>query len=386
MSARLLTKPLVDAAWLIPRIGESHLRILDCSLYLPAMGRDAKAEFGASRIPGATFFDIDAASDPDAAFPHTLSSASHFEAYMAGLGLNNDDDIVVYDGAGLFSAARAWWMLRHFGHQSVAVLDGGMPQYLRAGGKVDTSPGDADTALGGGTFVASDSNGFGVCDLQAVRNNALADASTRRPVMDARSSGRFLGTASEPRAGLPSGAVPHSLSVPFDSLLHPEHRTFLPSDQLRATFTAAGYDPTSEMGAQAPIFTCGSGLTACIVGLGAQLAFEDAPPPTVYDGSWTEYSTAVMLPATEQLQTQLEALLSDSSSIADIQEAGVAELQKAVTLLGEVKASQASGHVLAALGTSKDGHDLRDRCRTVAMEIQGPDFDEAKWRATFGLA
>ena len=305
---------------------------------------------------------------------------------MAGQGLNNDDKIVVYDGAGLFSAARAWWMLRHFGHESVAVLDGGMPEYLLAGGEVDTSPADAEAAPGGGSFVAADGGGFGVCDLQAVRSNAVADAGTRRPVMDARSSGRFLGTAPEPRAGLPSGAVPHSLSVPFDSLLHPELRTFLPPDELRATFAAAGYDPASGSDALAPIFTCGSGLTACIVALGAQLAFDDALPPTVYDGSWTEYSTAVMLPATQQLQAQLEALLSDSSSTGDIKEAGVAELGKAAALLGDAQATQASGHVLAALSTSKDGNDVRDRCRALAMEIQGPDFDEAKWRAKFGLA
>ena len=138
---------VVSPAWLADAVKEKErrVRVLDCSWYLPAMARDGIEEHAARRIPGARYFDVDAISDPSSALPHMLPSASQFAAACDALDLRNDDQIVVYDGAGLFSAARAWWMFKVFGHDAVAVLDGGMPAWLEANLPLDETAVDDAT-------------------------------------------------------------------------------------------------------------------------------------------------------------------------------------------------------------------------------------------------
>lgn len=128
-----LPTPLVTTGWLADRLDNPALRIADASWYLPQMGRDGRAEYDEAHIPGAVFWDIDAIADTNTGLPHTVPALGDFTGHMAALGIGNDTAVVVYDGMGLFSAARPWWMLRHFGHDRVAVLDGGLPKWQAEG-------------------------------------------------------------------------------------------------------------------------------------------------------------------------------------------------------------------------------------------------------------
>ncbi len=265
---------LVSTEWLAAHLQAPDVRIVDASWYLPTEERDARAEHAEQHIPGAVFFDIDEIADDGSPLPHMLPSPEKFAARVRRLGLGDGNRIVVYDGAGLFSAARVWWMFRVFGHDDVAVLDGGLPKWLAEGRPVESLP-----PMPRERHFTARLNTLMVRDLDQVRRNL---DSGREQVLDARSAGRFAGTAPEPRADLRSGHIPGSLSLPYDRLIDPERGTLLPADELRARFEAAGVDLSRPV-----ITTCGSGVTACILALGLHLlGHRDV---AVYDGSWAEW-------------------------------------------------------------------------------------------------
>ena len=302
---------VVSPAWLADamRDQERRVRVLDCSWYLPAMARDGIEEHAARRIPGARYFDVDAISDPSSSLPHMLPSASQFAAACDALDVRNDDQVVVYDGAGLFSAARAWWMFKAFGHHAVAVLDGGMPAWLEANLPLDETAVDdatvraAAAAAAAAAAVAADSASeetrarFRVrLDPSLVRSKqdvltrgvaGTGDAKTER-LVDARPEPRWRGAAPEPRKGVRSGRVPGSACVPFFSLLDESKRVKSGSD-IEATFAAAGVDLRDT--STPLVASCGTGVTACVLALGAALAVPELRPNglPVYDGSWTEW-------------------------------------------------------------------------------------------------
>jgi thiosulfate/3-mercaptopyruvate sulfurtransferase len=265
---------LVSTEWLAEHLSAPDVHIVDGSWYLPTMNRDAKAEYAEAHIPGAVFFDIDEIADTDNPLPHMLPSPEKFSSRVRKLGLGDGVRIVVYDGMGLFSAARVWWMFRYFGHEDVAVLDGGLPKW-RAEGRplegLDPMPRDRH-------FTAR-VNGLLVRDFDQVKANI---ASGREQVLDARSAGRFAGAEPEPRAGLRSGRIPHSLNLPYGELVDPKLGTMLPADALRKKYETAGVDF-----GQPVITTCGSGVTASALTLGLYLlGHQDV---SVYDGSWSEW-------------------------------------------------------------------------------------------------
>ncbi len=265
--------PLVSPAWLEARLGEPDLVVLDASWYLPASGRDPRAEYAAAHIPGAVFVDLDAVSAPDPR-PHMLPRPDRFTDAARSLGIGAASRIVVYDGSGTnLSAARVWWMFRVFGHPAVAVLDGGFGRWRREGRPVQAE----QIAPPRGDFTARPEPGR-VADLAAV----LRAAQTRdTQIVDLRSAGRFAGTEPEPREGVRGGHVPGSRNLPYPDLVSP-HGTLRSADELRALLADRGLDARRPM-----IALCGSGTSACALLLALETL--GLPPAQLYDGSWAEW-------------------------------------------------------------------------------------------------
>ncbi|HMH55418.1 MAG TPA: 3-mercaptopyruvate sulfurtransferase [Gemmatimonadales bacterium] len=264
---------LVSTEWLASRLGAPGLRVVDGSWYLPGSGRDPAAEYAAGHIPGAVFFDLDATSDQTTPLPHMLPPASDFADRMIRLGLNQSDDLVVYDGSGVnLSAPRVWWTFRTFGHRRVAVLDGGMQKWRRENRPVERGV----IQLPPGHFTAR-LDPASVRDLAAVRGNLENGA---EQLVDLRSRGRFIGVEPEPRPGLRGGHVPGSRNLPFTELAGPDG-TMLPPGELRRRIEAAGIDLARPI-----VATCGSGTSACTLVLALDLLGRRA---AVYDGAWAEW-------------------------------------------------------------------------------------------------
>ncbi len=266
----------VSPADLAARLGSPKLRLVDASWYLPTMNRDAAAEYAAARIPGAVRFDIDEVADKSIPLPHMLPSASAFAAAVGALGISETDEIVVYDGAGLFSAPRVWWTFRLFGATNVKILDGGLPAWTAAALPLDSA---APTAPTPATFVAK---------LDAARVASLHDvvgilAEGSATVVDARPGERFRGEAPEPRAGVRAGHMPGAKSVPSSSIV--ANGRLADEATLRAAF--------AEVDLSKPIVTsCGSGVTAAILWLALETLGVERPKLALYDGSWSEWGAA----------------------------------------------------------------------------------------------
>ncbi|WP_328899514.1 sulfurtransferase [Streptomyces sp. NBC_00441] len=286
-----LPGPLVSVDWLAARLGAPGLRVFDASVGAPGPVLDASAAAhrgSGTRIAGAGVFDIDGAlSDPTAPVPHTMPDAARFTEAMRALGLNDADTVIVYDAAGIYSSARARWMLRAMGFDRAAVLDGGLPAWTAAG--LPVTEGAPEPAAGRGDFTARPRPGL----LVGAGEVAEALADPEAAVLDARTRGRFEGTEPEPRAGLRGGHMPGAVSLPFGRL-QDEGRMRAP-DELRAAFAGAAG------GRERLYFSCGSGVTACVLALGAELAgYRDL---TVYDGSWSEWGLPQADPADRPVVT-----------------------------------------------------------------------------------
>lgn len=273
--------PLVTTEWLAAHLDAPDIRIVDASWYLPQMQRDAKAEYAAAHIPGAVFFDIDEICDLDSLYPHMLPSPEKFSSRVRALGLGDGNRIVVYDGAGLFSAARVWWMFRVMGHEDVVVLDGGLKKW-----KAEARPMDDRTPRHTARHFTARRNTGLIRDREAMLHNI--DTCTEQ-VLDARSAGRFRGTEPEPRAGLRGGHIPGSFNLPASELIAADG-TMKKPEELKALFEKAGVDVARPV-----VTTCGSGVTASILALG--LAVLGKPQVPVYDGSWAEWGSIRELPA-----------------------------------------------------------------------------------------
>lgn len=267
-------QPLVSTEWLAKRLGDPDLVVLDATMYLPNEPKDGYAEFLAGHIPGARYFDIDTFADTETDLPHMIPSPGRFARLIGALGVSNATQVVFYDQKGLASAARGWWLMGLFGHDEAAVLDGGLPKWVREGRNLERGePKSPAPATFRPDFRATRVRGIGDI-LQNVRSQADL-------VLDARAAGRFSGEQPEPRAGMRSGHIPGSRSLPYTDLLNPDG-TFRDPAALRARFAQAGAD-----GSRAVVTSCGSGVTACILTLGMRLA--GLPEGAVYDGSWTEW-------------------------------------------------------------------------------------------------
>ena len=267
-------EPLVTTEWLAGVIGQPDLVIFDATKYLPNEDKDGKAEFLKAHVPGARYFDIDEIADPDTALPHMVPTPGRFEKLMAAMGVSNASRVVFYDQKGLASAARGWWLMGLFGHDQAAVLDGGLPKWQREGRPVQSGEPAAPAPA---SFLAQ----YRPTRLRGVGDVMHNVGSATELVLDARAAGRFTGATPEPRPGMRSGHIPGSANVPYTDLLHADG-TFRSPTELRARFASAGVD-----GSRPVVTSCGSGVTACILTLGLQLAGLKAG--AVYDGSWTEW-------------------------------------------------------------------------------------------------
>lgn len=265
---------LVSTEWLAAHLHDPNLVILDGSFKLPGVTPIAAEDFAARHIPGARFFDIDAIADHETSLPHMLPSAAAFEHHAAELGITNDSMVVIYDTPGLMSAGRVWWTLRTFGHDKVAILDGGLKKWLVEGRPVTNEVAVPASARFRATF-----------DPAAVRSKSQVLANLQNhteQVIDARSVGRFTGEEKEARPGLRSGHIPGSLNLPFNALTDPQSGELVPEAEIRKAFVAAGLDFSKPV-----VASCGSGVTAAALAFGLHLAGKD--DVAVYDGAWSEW-------------------------------------------------------------------------------------------------
>ena len=273
----------ISPAELASQLDSSDVRVVDASWYLPADGRDPKAEFLASRIPGAQFFDIDTVADLEHACPHMLPSEPVFTDCVHSLGIDANSRVVVYDGKGLFSAARAWWMFRVFGHGRVQILEGGLPGWIAAG--YDTEQGEPTMAPPGEGFVAAYQSAW-VTDADGVK---AALSSGSHIVVDARSASRFAGEEPEPRPGVRPGHIPGSKNVHYAQILMDDPASLKPLAELEAVFNGVGAGHDERV-----MTTCGSGISACLLALA--LHELGRSPVAVYDGSWAEWGARTDCP------------------------------------------------------------------------------------------
>lgn len=273
-------KTLVSTDWLATHLKDPDLRILDASWYMPAMERDAQAEYATGHIPGARFFDIDEISDHRSELPHMVPPVEKFMSRMRAMGVGDGHQIVVYDGMGLFSAARVWWLFRLMGKTDVAVLDGGFPKWKAEEHPIEDLP----PVIRDRHMTVSRQNQM----VKDVTQVAAAAKLGDYEIIDARAAERFRGEVPEPREGLRSGHIPGSKNVPFDSLLNADG-TMKDADALSAVFTAAGVDLSKPA-----ITSCGSGVTAAVLALALERIGKT--DHAIYDGSWSEWGMYDDLP------------------------------------------------------------------------------------------
>ena len=264
---------LVSTQWLADHLYTDDMVVLDATWHLPTLKRDARAEYAATHIPNARFFDLDKTSDQNTALPHMLPTANNFAAQMGALGISNTKHVIAYDTYGLFSAARCWWMFKVFGHENVSVLDGGFKKWVLEKRPVET----------GEPAPAMEANFAATLNLEMVRNIDEV-AATNSQIADARSPARFRGEEPEPRPGVKPGHIPGAFNVHYATLLNVDG-TLKPKAELATLFANSGID------VEKPVITsCGSGVTAAILSLA--LTELRATNHALYDGSWAEWGAS----------------------------------------------------------------------------------------------
>lgn len=288
MSAKIrLHKPLISVDWLWQHFNASNLIILDASIQKVTQSKSEGSINSSTqkslqdlRIKNARFFDLKSKfSDLTSEYPTTMPSLENFSKAARQLGINRDSAIVVYDELGIYSSPRVWWMFKVMGHENIAVLDGGLPEWQKAGLPCESKREYGDSE---GDFTGNFRKDL-MCDYKYVLNSINIESTL---VIDARAENRFNATEPEPRAGLRSGHIPNSINLPYTELI--KNGKMIVKEKLSENFSK--YDTIHDR----LVFTCGSGITACILALGAEIA--GLKNNAIYDGSWTEWGSITELP------------------------------------------------------------------------------------------
>ena len=259
------------------KLNDTTVKILDATFFLPDSGLNAEKEYHKEHIPNSVFFDINKIADPKNPLPHMIPSKDLFSDMMQNLGLNNEDEIIIYDNSPLLSSARAWFLFRYFGHKNILILNGGLKNWKKSGGETTAKK----TIISKGNFICNTEKKDLVVNLEEMitfsQNNS-------KMILDARSYKRFIGEAKEPRPGLQSGHIPNSKSLPSSELL--TNDGFLKSiDELDKCFSNNDIYTSEDI-----IATCGSGVSACVISVALYCLGKENIP--IYDGSWTEWATS----------------------------------------------------------------------------------------------
>jgi thiosulfate/3-mercaptopyruvate sulfurtransferase len=259
------------------KIDNINLKILDATFYLPDSGLIAEEEYKKKHIPNAIFFDINKIADPNNSLPHMIPSKDLFSKMMQNIGLNKDDEIIIYDNSPFLSSARAWFLFRYFGHDKIFIMQGGVKNWENNGGNIT----NGNVVLEKGNYIASAERKELVVNLDQM---ILASQNKENVILDARSRKRFLGEALEPRPNLPSGHIPNSQSLPSSDLINKDG--YLKSkDEINQIFSNIKVNTNDKI-----IATCGSGVSACVISIALFcLGKKDIP---IYDGSWTEWASS----------------------------------------------------------------------------------------------
>ncbi|WP_339917912.1 sulfurtransferase [Yeosuana marina] len=275
MGRLVISEPIVSVEWLHSYLNAENIIILDASIKKVVGNDNSKSEI---QIPNTRFFDLkNAFSDPSAPFPSTFPSEEQFTKEAQALGINKDSAIVVYDDKGIYSSARAWWLFKAMGHNNVSVLNGGLPEWIQSGYKTEAKK---ESQFSKGNFEAHYQSKF----MKFFNDVKQASLSKSHTIMDARSEARFKSLVPEPREGLRSGTIPNSVNLPYEDLL--DGNQLKSKEGIEAKFQKLANKD------DAIIFSCGSGITACILALGAEMSgYKNI---SVYDGSWTEWGSLVL--------------------------------------------------------------------------------------------
>ena len=270
-------KELVETNWLKENLNNPEVKIIDGSWHMPGSGLNATEIFKKQHIPNSIFIDLEEISDQNSDLPHMMPTENNFSKKISSYGIKNDDQLIIYDAHGIFSAARIWFVFKAFGHKKVSILNGGFPAWIDSGGKISDQINNLEP-----TNYQAKLNNFLIVSYKEIFNNL---SKNKYQIIDARSPDRFSGLAEEPRPGMKSGHIPNSKNLYFNDLIDPNTKKFIEKEEIEKLINNQGIDLSKDT-----VCSCGSGVTACILKFALELLGKNQNI-RIYDGSWSDWGT-----------------------------------------------------------------------------------------------